>query len=916
MKYIVGIDLGTTHCVMAASPASRAEVRLVEIPQHVAPGEISASTVLPSFLYLPAPGELAAHDLALPWGSCPYAIGEIARRLGAKAPSRLVASAKSWICHGGVNRRAAILPWGAADSEAHVSPYEASVRYLAHLRAAWEAAHPDAPLAQQDVVVTVPASFDDGARELTAMAASEAGLGTVRLLEEPQAAFYDFLAERSRDLDALLKAAKLVLIVDVGGGTTDLTLLKALPCERSDAGQPTLERIAVGGHLMLGGDNMDAALARHVLEKAKIDRQLDPSEWSALVLTVRAAKERLLGADAPAEVVVPIQSRGSRLIAGTRSQAITREEVRHLLVDGFLPLSAPTEVAVRGGRAGLTTLGLPYVTDPAISRHVCAFLRAHTEAARAAGARVDAGLPRPDLVLLNGGVFNAKALVERFGELLASWFGEPVPVLAHDSLEAAVARGAVRYGLARRGIGQVIGGGTARAYYIGVDSGDGVRRALCVAPRGMNDGGSVEVPNRVFELVLERPVSFPLFCYTGDRADPAGTLVTCDEDLEPLAPLETVLRAKGDRPGSADVGTVPVTLSATVNESGALEVHLTSVTLPTRRWRLSFALGSEAPAQIPSAKEPPASAWDGTLPARFGEARAVLVAAFGHKADARTADLAKSVRTDLEAVLGPRGEWSAATCRALWDLCMTHKAGRKHSAMHELSWLRLVGWCLRPGIGAPGDDERMRAMWQLYGEGLAHPSKAQWSEWWILWRRIAPGLERSQQMQIFEKARSFFALDAKSAPRAPGQVELLQLLAALERLPPEYKEAAGEWFLQRAEQVGSYWSLGRLGTRVPFYGEREDVVRPSVAEAWLRRLLALDWRRADGAAFAAALLARGSGDPAQDVGAEFRKTVASRLAEMNAPSTWRDMVTHAAALSARDLGRVLGEALPAGLRLT
>jgi hypothetical protein len=506
MQYAVGIDLGTTHCVMAASPLSRPNVELVRIPQLVAAGEVAERELLPSFLYLPFEGELPE-----------YMVGEWARRLGAQSPTRLVASAKSWICHGGVNRRAAILPWAAPDNEVHISPFEASVRYLEHLRTAWERHHP--PLAEQDVVVTVPASFDEAARELTVDAAREAGLGSVRLIEEPQAAFYDFRASGQS-----LGDAKLVLVVDVGGGTTDLTLLKVLP-------DGELERIAVGGHLMLGGDNMDAALAHHALGLAP-KQQLDPTEWSTLVQAARNAKELLLGEAAPDEITLTQQARGARLIGSSWHVRVRRDEVRKLLLDGFFPMTARDEVATRAGRAGLTTMGLPYTSDTAVPRHICTFLRKHVRAAEEAGARIFAGLPRPDRLLLNGGVFNGRALVERLSQVLAHWYdGEPVPLLEHTSLDTAVARGAVRFALTKHGIGAVIRGGTARAYYLAVD---GERpRALCVVPRGLDEGKSVTLPAQVFRLVLDKRVTFPLYAYTGDRVDAPGTLVDITDELDP-----------------------------------------------------------------------------------------------------------------------------------------------------------------------------------------------------------------------------------------------------------------------------------------------------------------------------------------------------------------------------------------------
>lgn len=907
MKYAVGVDLGTTHCVVAASALDGgARVFPFAVPQLVAPGEVSARPLLPSFLYIPAPGELAEHDLALPWGASPDIVGELARRLGARSPTRLVSSAKSWICHGGVNRRAPILPWSAPDSEAHVSPFAAQVRYLAHLRAAWDAAHPGAPLAAQDVVVTVPASFDEGARELTVEAAREAGLGAVHLLEEPQAAFYDFLGAHADALGKTLAGAKLVLVVDVGGGTTDLTLLRVLP-PASPGASPEIERVAVGGHLLLGGDNMDAALARYALEKAGIDRALDPSEWSALMQSARDAKELLLGADAPDEAVLTIQRRGSRLVGGTVTVRLARDDVRRVLLDGFLPRTSAGEVAERAGRVGLTTLGLPYATDPAIPRHVCAFLRKHVAAAQEAGAPVADGLPRPDHLLLNGGVFNAPAMVERFSEVLAGWYGAPVPLLAHTSLDAAVAWGAARYALARRGVGRMIKGGTARAYYIGVEAADGGRRALCVAPRGMDEGATARVPDRVFELLLDRRVAFPLYAYTGDRVDAAGALVAVDDQLEPLPPLETVLRAPSETLRMGSAGGVPVTVSATMNESGALELYLVTLELPPYRWRLKFALASEA-VPAPAPKEDP----DAPLPDRFGDARRLAERVFA----GASADHARGLRGELEALLGPRGQWSAATCRALADVLLAQSARRGASAEHELSWLRLVGWCLRPGFGMKGDPERMQRLWRCHGEGLAHPTKVLWGEWWIAWRRVAAGLDRPQQERLLAILRpSFVPSGPTKGPQPQGKVEMLRLVAALERLSRADKEAAGEWFWKQADKVGSYWSIGRLGARQLLHGDARDVVGRETAGQWLGRLLALDWKRADGAAFAAAMVARLTGDPARDLDASLRATVVTRLQEIAAPAPWVEMVTRTVALSEGDAGRMLGDALPVGLRL-
>ncbi|MCB9550757.1 MAG: hsp70 family protein [Myxococcales bacterium] len=916
--HVVGIDLGTTHCAVAASPIGRAAVTTIDLPQLVAPGEVAARTLLPSFLYLPAPGEFADADLRLPWGPAEAIVGELARQRGAQVPGRLVASAKSWICHGGVDRRAPILPWSAPDGEPHVSPYTAQVRYLAHLRAAWDHAHPHAPLAEQDVVVTVPASFDEIARELTADAAREAGLATVRLIEEPQAALYDFLGAHPDDLADALGPARLVLVIDVGGGTTDLTLVRVHPA--TDGEPPTLERIAVGGHLMLGGDNMDAALAHHVLAAAGIDKPLDPTEWAALVQSARRAKEQLLAADAPPEARVSIQRRGARLIGGTRTVTLQRDAVLALLLDGFAPRTGPADIADRRGRAGLTTLGLPYTADAAIPRHVNAFLRRHVVAAAEAGAPVTDGLPRPDRLLLNGGVFNAPALVERLQQVISDWYGgDPVPLLAHTSLDTAVARGAARYALGRRGIGHVITGGTARAYYVGVEGPDGRPQALCVAPKGMDDGTTAEV-DRQFSLRVDRPVAFPLYAFTGGRTDPAGAVVALDGELERLPPIETLLRRQGDMWVDPQTGGVPVRLSTTLTPDGNLELYLVTVELPPRRWKLAFSLTTLEPTERPAPAPPPPEddAAPEPLPLRFGEARRAIERAYGPGRIGDDPKNAKNLRRAIEDLLGDRGGWSSTVCRALFDALMTRAPHRAATAEHEMNWLRLLSWCIRPGFGARGDRARVDALWTLHAQGLHHPTaKANWGEWWILWRRAAAGLDRDRQQRLFDDVRPWLQPGHKppKGPRAHGHPEMIRLLAALERLPAPAKELAGAWFDAWYDKLRSWWPLGRLGARAPFNGDAADVVPPATAEAWIDRLLPLDWKTEDGADFAAVLLARVTGDPTRDIDPLRRRAVAERLAAIGASHHWIDMVTQTTALSDGDAKRVFGDSLPAGLRI-
>ncbi|AKU91415.1 Hsp70 family protein [Vulgatibacter incomptus] len=915
-RYVVGIDLGTTHSAMGFSPIGKKAIEIFRVPQLVAPGEVAELPLLPSTVYLPAEGELPAGATRLPWGDePPYVVGELARRLGSKVPGRLVASAKSWLSNAGVDRTAAILPWGAPDDVPRLSPVEASARILAHMRAAWDAAHPANPLAAQEVILTVPASFDEVARELTVEATRRAGLPRARLLEEPQAAFYDFILQHEEGLADAIGDARLALVVDVGGGTTDLTLVQLSP---RPSGPPALERIAVGDHLVLGGDNMDVTLARHV--EAKLGAKLDAAQWSALVQASRQAKEALLSGQGPAEYGISVLGRGTKLLGGGLSYKLEASEAAGILLDGFLPKTARDELPARKGRVALTELGLPFASDPGISRHVNAFLRRHAQAAAMTGARMADGLPRPDVLLLNGGVFNAPAVTKRLGEVFEGWFpGDPVPLLSHASLDLAVARGATYYGLVRRGLGVRIAGGSPRAYFVAVEGKGGHRAALCVAPRGMEEGSALEVESRTFELVVGQPVTFPLYSSSADRSDAVGDVVDLDDELEPLPPLHTVLRVgeaeAGAKPAAGRERTEAVRLGSGLTEIGTLELSLRTVEPPERRWRLEFSLrgegGGAAVAPIDQ------------LPKRFEEARDLVERVFGKTAQAVDAKEIKNVWRSLEKILGARDGWSSAVNRELWGVVFGGAQKRRRSADHERVWFQLAGFCLRPGFGAPLDRWRASELWKIFQQGVQYTTeKANWSEWWILWRRVAGGLDEGEQRQILEWVRPWLKppegrFPAKPrGPKAEGLDEMVRLLVSLERLPASDKVEAGRWILHRMEGGrASWWPLGRLGARQPFYGSAHDVVPQQTASDWVERLLPLDWKKAEGASFAAAQLARATGDRSRDLSEELRGKVASKLAAAGAPEGWSRMVREVTELDVQDEMRVFGDTLPAGLRL-
>ncbi|WP_119155142.1 Hsp70 family protein [Caldimonas tepidiphila] len=606
-RYAIGVDLGTTHSAvswvdLAASDGEKTQHGVLPIPQLTGPGAVEQPPLLPSFLYLPHADELAPGELSLPWGGADYAVGEMARSRGATTPIRLVSSAKSWLCHPGVDRRAAILPPGSPAEVPHVSPLEASIRYLDHLRRAWDHAHPDAPLRAQNVTVTIPASFDPAARELTAEAAKAAGYEQLTLLEEPQAALYSWIQNSGGAWRKEVRPGDIILVVDVGGGTSDFSLIAVHERE----GNLELHRVAVGEHILLGGDNMDLALAHVVARKlAANGTQLDPTQMRALTYACRAGKEALL-ADANAGTwPIVVASRGSRLIGGSIRTELTREEVTATILEGFFPQVDATARPVTRTRAGLTQLGLPYAQDAAVTRHLAAFLGrqvgALAELEGFAGAQhANASFLHPTAVLFNGGVFKSSLLAERTMATLNGWLAAegaaPARALAGADLDLAVARGAAYYGHVRRGRGVRIRGGTAQSYYVAIESAmpavPGLEppiQALCVAPFGMEEGSDAPLPEQEFGLVVGEPVHFRFFGSSVRRQDQVGTVLDfwTPEELQELEEIQATLPAEGRQPGEV----VPVKLHAKVTEAGTLELEA----LPQsgaagggERWKVEF----------------------------------------------------------------------------------------------------------------------------------------------------------------------------------------------------------------------------------------------------------------------------------------------------------------------------------------
>jgi hypothetical protein len=698
-----------------------------------------------------------------------------------------------------------------------------------------------------------------------------------------------------------------VLVFDVGGGTTDFTLI--------DVGDDGFTRTAVGDHLLLGGDNLDLTLGKRVEQRlvARTGKKLDALQWHGLVHACRLAKETLLGDDPPAAAPIVVQSRGAKLIGGTLRDEISRDELDTVLFDGFFP-RVERDAPLARGRGGLQEFGLPYAADPAVTRHLAAFLSRH------AGAPITA-------VLFNGGAMTPASLRARVIEQIAAWQGAAPRELPSQMPELAVAQGAAYYGLVRRGLAIRIKGGTPRAFYIGVDTGGAERMAVCLAPAGLDDGARVQLA-RDFRLVTNRPVSFRLYS-SSSRSDEPGALVAIgdgraetifdeqreamgggDSDLLELPPIVTVLRARGR-------GEVTVRLEIHITELGALEIACVEPAgAAPETWKLGFDMrsGGTAPAADPAALAHP----------RTDEAKARIQRAF--QAGDGLATLTRDLETLLEA---RRDDWPVTTSRALFDALLEVAAERKTTADHEQRWLNLAGFLLRPGTGAPLDTWRARVMWGVFNENLAHPrSEPGKLAWWITWRRIAGGLAKGQQDQIYDRLAKLLLpgpLQAKKLTEArPSKQELAEMwraVASLERLPVHHKIKLGDELLHRLEPRKGredsvhLWALSRLGARVPLYGPLNQVIAPARIAHWLSQLTAWDWPEPEKAAFPLAQLGRRTGDRTRDLDDATRAQLASVVRAMPGGERAAILVEQVVDLEAREERVALGDTLPAGLKL-
>ncbi|EOV9408414.1 Hsp70 family protein [Vibrio parahaemolyticus] len=928
-RFLVGIDLGTTNTVVAyceiTDNLEQSEVSLFDIDQLIGPGEVVRKPLLPSFRYHPAVGQISPSDLTLPWENEPVAgdinnviVGEWARELGAKVEGRQVSSAKSWLSHQAVDRNSDILPWAGAQDVDKVSPVIASASYLNHIRQAWNYRHPSNKLEDQDVVVTVPASFDETARKLTLEAAELAGLKKIVLLEEPQAVCYDWYARHQQTAADELKDLPLILVCDVGGGTTDLSLIEA-KFTNSDL---ALDRIGVGEHLMLGGDNLDLALAHLAESRFSQNKKLTAASLTKLIQQTRKAKENLLSASAPDEVKITMLGSGSKLLGGTKSIALSKQEVHQIALDGFFPLSDFSEVPDKR-RSAVVEFGLPYVADPAVSKHVAEFLTQHQQVSRAAlGIEDDKQNAIPVGLLLNGGVFNSDLVTERVTTLLSDWRGAPVTVLDNPHPDWSVALGAVAFGKARRGAQLKIGGGAARSYFLHLQEKNKMGKALCLLAKGTEEGHEIRLSGRRFSLTLGEPVRFNLLTSTHDTltnntAIQNGVMVDVDPDLfAPLPPYITTLEGEGAELQANQKERVEVQLACQLTEVGTLKMECVSAEDDKKRWELEFEVRNK-------------QADDGEeiqLHPRLNECKELIARLYsGNKKSAEGKEI-KTLAKDLEKKLGKRDEWDFTTLRQLFDTFAQGRKRRRRSEQHEKNWLRLAGFALRPGFGDPTDSWRIEQVWGLYQQNIQFKNHQGWTDWWVFWRRIAGGLSQEQQETILADIAKYLHPGAMKNPQSAkaaqemGYESMVRLSASLEHLEVEDKVLLATWFLSKAINQNQFeqahwWAMGRLASRTPLYGSQHNVIPREQAEQWLPKLLEQNWLKEPMIAFAAVMICRKTGDRLFDISDDYREQVLTKLKQSKVPESWVSLVEEVKELSESESKRVFGDALPSGLTL-
>jgi len=895
-KYIIGIDLGTTNIAVSYVDTEKNKtVQHFPIPQLVSTGEVTPLSLLPSFCYLPGKHELPKGALELPWNKkSSHAVGEFAREQGSAVPGRLVSSAKSWLAHNGVDRTANILPWGGDLAHQSISPITASQYYLEHIKEAWNAKFKKikdqhgspAILSEQQIILTVPASFDEAARELTVQAARKAGFKHLILLEEPLAAFYDWLRHNEKEWKQLLKENTTVLVIDVGGGTSDFSLIQI---EKNF----TLRRIAVGDHLLLGGDNIDITLAKQC--EASWNTTLPTREWSMLCQQCRHAKEQLLTPNTPESIKITISGNSSSIISNTRSITITKQQIQQILNDGFFPkIEHDSPKPTR--KTGIREMGLPYVADPAITKHLLAFLKNSSSQPK-----------QPNYILYNGGALLPKQLRNRINKIITSWSQEPYTAreLQAQDLNLAVSRGATYYGLVRRGQGVRVKGGIARSYYLEVHNNQDQTQLICIMPRDTNEGEKI-ILKQNFQLAANQPVQFPLYASSTRLNDQAGSIITDRNELTQLPPLKTVL-THGKK---TDTKLLNVHLEIILNEVGTLDLFCVTHD-KQHRFPLSFNLRNEIN--------------NTTIPETIISQEKIQQIKIIIKQNFATPNQLPQIMKQLENTMQtPRKEWGINMLREIADLLLQNQNWRQISPEHEIRWLNLLGFTLRPGCGTVADAWRIQQLWKLwYTKTIHQKNNLVNTEWWILWRRVVAGLQVGHQQQI--ASQLIRELIQKNNPSlTPKKIspqiatEMWRTIGALEKIPTQTKLKCLKKLLTPncKHKPHHFWTIARLTARQLLYGPNNAIIPAKNIEQLMPQLIQIcEKANIRQAYLAISSSARLCGIRELDLNEEIRKNADAMLERCQAPHEWRTPLFTQQTNSKEYQQEIAGDSLPVGLKI-
>ena len=922
-QYVIGIDLGTTNSAVSYVDVAalkddkstgkkqvekKSRVKVFNVPQLTGHGEFTKISVLPSFLYIPGKYDISKEGLKHPWKKRQDLFaGGFARDHGSKIPSRLVSSAKSWLCNDQADRRAKILPWGSEGFE-KVSPVTATSEYLLHIRNAWNhfVKDEDKFLENQFVVITVPASFNEAARDLTMEAVKKAGFSSsIVLLEEPLAAFYSWLINHEDDWQQHVKSDDLILVCDVGGGTTDFSLIVL----KASDGTPRFERIAVGDHLILGGDNIDLALAKKVASKFKAGTQLTSDKWKTLCHRCREAKEKILDNKEPS-VRITIKGEGRSLIAGTLAADLTKQDVESILLDNFYPYVESMEsLAIDKGKE-ITDFGLPFERESAVTRHIIRFLEHHRE-------NVQKNLskdPMPDFILFNGGTLKPVIARERIRKAIGKWFGssdsELPQILENLDPELAVGLGASYYGLVKQGQGVRVGSGSPRSYYIGVSiKEEKTLKAVCVVERGLDEGTVIDLAQMKYEVRTNEPVSFDIYHSSYRSGDTAGSVVNIDDSFSSMAPIQTIIRF--GKSGQSKI--IPVTIGAEYTEMGTLSMYCNSG-VSDHKWKLQFQLRDQQ-TQI-GCKE--TEVYDDQL---ITDACHRVHSLFTDESDED--DALKSIVKRIEEIMAQKKlNWPLSFLRSIADKLIELEATRTYSAAHEARWLNLTGFCMRPGFGDAFDKERTKKIWKIYLSGLKFEKIIRNRlEWLVFIRRVAAGLGAGQQRLLFQDMSPILIkgknIRSKISPQE--QVELWMALGNMERLLVKDKVVLAKSLIvllkPGKKQENMFWTLSRFGARQLLYGSVDRVVPAKQAIKWINQVMKKKWQNNDPVDAMVAQIARKTGDRTRDMEPDDIIKITQWLELRNAKGSIIRMINEKVNMAIKEKNVQFGEKLPPGIVL-